>query len=173
MFVVSVKSDKILKFTVAFVLAAALTVGAVISVSKHKALPSSNIGGIVMKAETAAERVAFFSQFGWEIDEDPMEVKEVIIPEEFDETYTEYNEIQKAQDLDLEKYKGARVKMWSYEIKNYPGYENSSGVIRGNILVFQGVVIGGDVCSVELSGFMHGFDKPETTTETAVTESSL
>lgn len=173
MFVVSVKSNKLIKISLALILATAITVGAVISVSKQKALPSANIGGVVMKAETAEERIAFFSQFGWEIDEDPIEVKEIIIPEEFDETYTEYNEIQKAQNLDLEKYKGARVKMWGYEIKNYPGYENTKGVIRGNILVFQGIVIGGDVCSVELSGFMHGFDMPETTTETTVTESSL
>ncbi|MBR2893486.1 MAG: DUF4830 domain-containing protein, partial [Clostridia bacterium] len=46
---------------------------------------------------------------------------------------------------------------WSYEIKNYPGYENTDGVIRGNILVYDGIVIGGDICSIELDGFMAGF----------------
>ena len=45
-------------------------------------------------------------------------------------------------------------------MKNYPGYENKDGVIRANILVYDGRVIGGDVCSVELDGFMHGFEKP-------------
>lgn len=160
MFVVSLKSDKVIKIAIALMLVTVMTVGAIISVSKQKALPVNNIGGIVMRAETAEERIAFFSQFGWEISEDPVEVKEVIIPEEFDDTYTEYNNIQNQQNLDLEKYKGARVKMWSYEIKNYPGKENTNDIIRGNILVYEGTVIGGDICSNELDGFMHGFDKP-------------
>lgn len=112
-----------------------------------------------MRAGTHEERLTFFSQFGWEIDEDPAQVKEVIIPAEFDETYEDYNDIQRQQNLDLEKYKGARVKMWSYDILNYPGYENTEGIIRGNILVYEGIVIGGDICSNELGGFMHTFSK--------------
>ncbi len=171
MFVISVKSDKVFKLALAAILTVVLTIGAAISVSRQNALPASNIGGIVMKGETAEERIAFFSQFGWEISEDPLEVKEVVIPEEFDETYEEYNDIQKQQNLDLEKYKGARVKMWSYEIKNYPGYENTDGIIRGNILVYEGVIVGGDICSTELGGFMHTFDKPQTS-QTILTESS-
>lgn len=113
-----------------------------------------------MRAETHEERMTFFSQFGWEIDENPVQVKEVIIPQEFDETYEEYNDIQRQQNLDLEKYKGARVKMWSYNILNYPGYENTDGIILGNILVYEDIVIGGDVCSSELGGFMHTFTLP-------------
>ncbi|MCM1363484.1 MAG: DUF4830 domain-containing protein [Faecalibacterium sp.] len=139
------------------------TIGAVYFVSKNADKPVSKQGSIILKAATAEERVAFFSQFGWEINEDPCEVKEVVIPSEFDDVYTSYNAIQKEQGLDLEKYKGARVKLWSYEIKNYPGYENSSGIIRGNILVYEGVIIGGDVSSVELNGFMHTFYQPDST----------
>ena len=109
-----------------------------------------------MRAGDADERIAFFSQFGWEISTDPLEVKEIIIPTEFDETYKEYNDLQKGQGFDLSKYKGKRAKFWSYEIKNYPGYENSDGVIRGNILVYESIVIAADVCSIELDGFMKG-----------------
>ena len=83
------------------------------------------------------------------------------IPAEFDETYEKYNELQKQQNFNLEKYKNTRVKSWSYEILNYPGYEDGEGVIRGNLLTCNGTVIGGDVCSIELGGFMHGFCKPE------------
>ncbi len=161
MFVLSIKSEK-LKVVAAICLVLLFTViGGIVYVSKTEAKPVSNIGGIVMKASDADERADFFSQFGWEINEDPTEVKEVIIPEEFDETYEAYNEIQKAQGLDLEPYKGVRVKSWSYEIKNYPEYENSDGLIQGNILVYDGIVIGGDVCNTELNGFMHGFSIPD------------
>ncbi len=121
----------------------------------------SNVNGIVLRASDAKERVAFLSQFGWEVSEDPLEVAEVIIPSEFDDTYKAYNEIQKKQGFDLEKYKGVRVKRWTYEIKNYPGYAEDSGCIRANMLVCDGKVIGGDICSVELDGFMHGFQVKE------------
>ena len=159
MFVVSVKSSKLKRSVAVFLVAVFAVIGGVHLVGSFNNKPVANINGIVYKAATAEERIAFFSQFGWEINEEPCEVKEVVIPEEFDDVYTRYNEIQQAQNLDLDKYKGARVKCWSYEILNYPGYENSKGIIRGNILVYDGVVIAGDVSSVELDGFMHGFDK--------------
>ena len=103
---------------------------------------------------------AFLSQFGWDIEEDPVEVAEVIIPAEFDRGYEKYNEIQKAQNLDLTPYAGKRAKRWTYNIKNYPGYEGDSGTVQANILVYEGAVIGGDICSTELDGFMQGFDFP-------------
>lgn len=114
---------------------------------------------VTLKASTHEERMAFLSQYGWEIDEEPVEVREVIIPEEFDDTYTAYNEIQKNQGFDLTVYAGMRVKRWSYTVKNYTGYENKQ-CIHANILVYEGIVVGGDICSVELDGFMHGFQMP-------------
>ena len=121
--------------------------------------------------------MAFLSQFGWEAAEDPLEVSEVIIPAQFDETYQRYNDIQKAQNLDLSKFAGKRVKRWTYEIRNYPGYEGKPGVVQANLLIDKGVVVGGDICSLELGGFLHGFDFPqraaaqvETTTAAATTQ---
>ena len=32
--------------------------------------------------------------------------------------------------------------------------------VQANILVYEGAVIGGDICSTELDGFMQGFDFP-------------
>ncbi len=161
MFYVSVKSSSLK--TVALIAAVAIfaTIGGVYAVKKSKSAPVASMNGIVYKAGTAEERLSFLSQFGWEVEEEPAEVKEVVIPEEFDDVYNQYNVIQKEQKLDLEKYKGARVKCWSYNVKNYPGYENSDGVIRANMLVLDGVVIGGDISSTELSGFMHTFDFPQ------------
>lgn len=157
MFVVSLKRKELKYYAAAAIICIFAVIGGIISVYSSASTPAAKIGGINMRAGNAEERIAFFSQFGWEISTDPLEVKEVVIPEEFDETYEQYNTLQKQQGLDLEKYKGKRVKSWSYEIKNYPGYENSDGVIHGNILVYNGIVIGGDICSVELDGFMTGF----------------
>ena len=111
-------------------------------------------------AENSAERTAFLSQFGWKISEDPVEISEVIIPADFDAGYLEYAEMNKAQGLDLEPYKGMRAKRWTYDVLNYPNFENTAGTVQANLLVFEGKVIGGDVCSLEMGGFIHGFEKP-------------
>ena len=126
----------------------------------NRGKPAVSDNAISLKASNASERTAFLSQFGWEIEEDPVEVAEVIIPAEFDRGYEKYNEIQKAQNLDLTPYAGKRAKRWTYNIKNYPGYEGDSGTVQANILVYEGAVIGGDICSTELDGFMQGFDFP-------------
>jgi hypothetical protein len=85
-------------------------------------------------------------------------VKEVIIPDKGDDTYNAYNEIQKSQGFDLNNFAGKRAKCWTYVVNNYDGYENQD-CIHANILVYDGKVIGGDICSVRLDGFMHGFNQ--------------
>lgn len=116
--------------------------------------------GVSLKASTHEERMAFLSQYGWKVDEEPVSVQEVIIPAEFNDTYTAYNEIQKTQGFDLSTYAGTRVKRWTYVVKNYTGYENND-CIRANVLVYEGLVVGGDICSIELDGFMHSFEMPK------------
>ncbi len=155
MFVYSVKSNHIKSFfLVAFVVMTAVS----LFVLSRESVTEVDKQGINISAQTHEERMSFISQFGWKVDEEPVEIKEVIIPEEFDDTYTAYNEIQKSQGFDLTDFAGKRAKRWTYTVKNYEGYENSE-CIHINLLVCDDKVIGGDVCSVELSGFMHSFSK--------------
>lgn len=155
MFVYSIKSKQIKLFLlIAFVIATVIS----LFILSRESMDVDNADKSSIKASTASERLTFISQFGWEVDEDPVEVCEVIIPTEFDETYTQYNDIQLKQGFDLKTYSGMRVKRWTYSVKNYPGHENKN-YIRINLLVYEGLVIGGDVCSIELDGFMHGFEK--------------
>ncbi|MDR0531432.1 MAG: DUF4830 domain-containing protein [Oscillospiraceae bacterium] len=158
MFVYSVKSSKLKLAALVIVVIAAL-VALLFLTQGHKAASGSD--SLRLAAATAQDRLAFLSQFGWEIGEDPIEVSEVIIPAQFDEAYTKYNEIQKTQNLDLSKYAGKRVKRWTYEVKNYPGYEGKPGVVQANLLIDKGIVVGGDICSLELGGFLHGFAFPQ------------
>jgi len=108
--------------------------------------------------ETAAgdnsQRVAYLKAFGWTVEEEPCEVVEVVIPAEFGEVYGRYNEIQKEQGFDLSDYRGKQVRRYTYIITNYPGKPEN---VRANLLVSEGKIIGGDVCSLELDGFLHGF----------------
>lgn len=156
MFVISVKSNKLKKICALALVFVFVTLGALYYVSLKADAPVSKIKDINLTVTTNEERVLFFSQFGFTVKEEPQEVKEVVIPVEFDEVYNEYNELQKAQGFDLKKFSGQRVKHWSYEITNYPENENTEGAVRGNILVYKGTVIGCDVSSTEMNGFMKG-----------------
>lgn len=105
-------------------------------------------------AEDDEQRVAFLEQFGWEVREEPLEVSEVVIPGEFNEVYEQYNAIQKEHGLDLSKHHGKTCKKWVYEVTNYPDANES---VRATLLIADGKVIGGDISSVALNGFMHSF----------------
>ena len=157
MFVYSIKSSKLKLAALILVIAAAVL--ALVFLTRGEKTPVKG-GAVRVSAASAAERLAFLSQFGWEVTEDPIEVSEVIIPAEFDETYEKYNEIQKAQNMDLSASAGKRVKRWTYEVKNYPGFEGKPGLVQANLLVDNGIVVGGDICSLELGGFLRGFDGP-------------
>ena len=95
---------------------------------------------------------------GWEVGEEPEEIREVVIPQEFDETYQQYNQLQEEQGFDLERYRGQRAKVYTYQILNYP--DRPEGIVA-HLLIWDWKVIGGDVCSVELDGFMQGLEQPD------------
>ena len=103
--------------------------------------------------KTNDDRIKFLSQLGWQVEQEPVEVLEVTVPESFDKIFSSYNEIQKRQGLDLSKYKKKNVTRYTYKITNYDGYD---GTVYANILVYRNKVIGGDVCSADVKGFMHG-----------------
>ena len=87
----------------------------------------------------------------------PLAVEELLIPEQFDETYTEYLDLQKSQGFDLTQYCGKRAKRCTYEITNYPTGEGS---VQASILIYKNQVIGGEVLSARLDGFIHGLTMP-------------
>lgn len=108
------------------------------------------------KVKNASDVGSFLSQFGWTVPAEPVEVKTVTIPSEFDKVFAAYNEMQKEQGLNLLKYKGKEVTRYTFTVSNYPDYE---GTVYANVLVYRNRVIGGDICSADVSGFVHGFEK--------------
>lgn len=104
-----------------------------------------------------ADRVAYLQELGWQVTEEPVAVEELLIPREMDETYADYLALQEEQGFDLERYRGKRVKRYSYEITNYPTGETG---IQADLLVYQGKIVGGDVLSSSLNGFIHGLERP-------------
>ena len=102
------------------------------------------------------DRIEFLRRFGWEVNAEPNETVNVTVPEEFDQIFNGYNELQRAQGLDLGRYRKKTVTRYTYTVTNYPDYE---GTVLATLLVYRGKVIGGDICSAEATGFIHGFAK--------------
>ena len=108
------------------------------------------------KIKSNEDRINFAKQFGWDVDPQALNEQEVQIPKEFDKIFSAYNEIQRRQGLDLSSFKKKSVMRYTYAIKNYPNYD---GEVYINILVYRNTVIGGDVCSADVNGFVHGFER--------------
>lgn len=121
-------------------------------------------------ASTPEERLDFISQFGWEVNPEPAESINIYIPKDFDAILQRYNAIQTRQGYDLTAHKGKKVERFSYEITNYP---NQNTDVFINLLIYDGKVIGGDVSSKNLGGFMHGFSPDRLTLSSEQTSSSV
>ena len=112
----------------------------------------------IYEMKTEKQRQEFISEMGWEVPDEFDECKATVIPEEWNDVYDNYNNLQKEQGFDLSKFKGKTVDIYTYKVKNYPNYEDSD-CIKCTLIVYDGQLIGGDVCSVELDGFMQGLRK--------------
>lgn len=163
MFVFSVKADR--KKIFIWLAVILLVVTAVIVFGKmraSKANPSAGGMKYSVNAATNEDRVAFLQQFGWKVTQEPLEIREVVIPEKFDEVYTNYNALQRQQGLDLMPYAGKTCKQWIYAVENYPQVPE----VHATLLVFNNRVIGGDLSTAALDGFMTGFKGEQVSDDT-------
>ena len=117
-------------------------------------------------AETAApvmsdndSRVQFLKSFGWEVTTSPVESSQVRIPEEANQVFERYNNLQKSQGYDLGKFAGKKVMRYVYKIDNYPG---ATEPVYATLLVYKNEVIGGDVTNTAPGGKIQGFQMPAT-----------
>ena len=103
------------------------------------------------------DRIDYLSAYGWQVAEEPIATQELLIPEEMDDSYTEYLALQSSPGFDLHKYAGKRVKRYTYEVLNYPTGESG---VQANLLICKNTVVGGEVLSPQLDGFLHGLAMP-------------
>jgi len=141
--------------------AVVLVIGAVITLSgladtrgAQAASAPANPKGV----KTNEDRVAYLESYGWTVTPEAIAVEELLIPEKFNDTYDEYLALQSEQGFDLSAYTGKRVKRYAYEITNYPTGEMG---VQAGLLIYKNTVIGGEVLSSQLNGFIHGLAMPE------------
>ena len=99
-----------------------------------------------------AARIAYLQALGYVVDPDTEEVREVILPDPFDDAFSAYNELQKQAGGDLLPYAGKRVKCWSYELLNVPG----DGTALAHLYISRDRVIGGDISAAMPGGMAAG-----------------
>lgn len=98
-------------------------------------------------------RILYLNHCGWDVDTEPITEKIVTIPYEFNQKYTEYNNLQKQQGFDLEEFKGKKVVIYTYNVKNY---RNSLENVCASVIIYKDEIVGGEIYQRELDGFMHG-----------------
>lgn len=118
------------------------------------------LAGTFYRAETFGEngsvgdnesRLAYLAKHGWECEKTPISEEKVLLPAEFDETLERYNLLQRQQGFDLSDYAGLYVMQYRYHVINYPNNDN----VEATLYLYEKTVIGGDIHSVALDGFMH------------------
>lgn len=119
---------------------------------------SSGDTAVEADAATNEGRIAYLSAYGWEVDPQPVETQEVLIPGEMNDVFAKYNELQRSQGFDLTRFAGKQVKRYVYTVTNYL---DASAPVYATLLVSKGDVIGGDITSTAGTGSMHGFSKPD------------
>ncbi len=107
-------------------------------------------------AKTTQDHIDFLKEYGYNVGDKPIQIQEIIIPQEFSAEYEQYNNYQKLSGFDLSKYKGQRVKKYTYKVTDY---KDSDDEVVANIYLYNEKVIGGDISSTTLGGFVHGFIK--------------
>ncbi len=111
----------------------------------------ASVNQLPQNARTNAQRIAFIQGLGYEPLEECIERKTITIPESFSSVYEQYNLIQKQAGFDLSEYKGVKAEIYVYKVQTPKGRE---GETVANLIVYNNRIIGGDISSRELDGFM-------------------
>ena len=122
-----------------------LLIGTVLAAST----PTAPLGAAHVR--NMEEAVGFLNAMGWECIPEQSEMKASSLPTEFDDTFIAYNSIQLKQGCDLSKYAGKQITVYNIPIANHDSSDN----VWATLIVYRSTVLGGDIHSATMDGFMH------------------
>ena len=111
----------------------------------------------VKNIRTNDDRLAYLNGLGWQVSPQPIATEELLIPQELDDSYAAYLKLQSDQGFDLARYRGKRVKRYTYQLTNYPAQDEP---VQIALLLYKNRVVGGQIQSASGS-FLHGLTMPE------------
>ncbi len=157
MFVFSVKTSK--KRILTLILCVAVLILIIVAAVGHAAAPTAAKAPVTADGGSETKRVAFLRSLGYEVTPAHADVKEILIPDTFDEETTSYNELQQTAGMNLQPYHGKRVKCWTYEVLNDPSGKEA----EAHLYEYKDTIIAGDVSAREADGFMRALTSAKKT----------
>ena len=135
-----------------FIIVFAILAAAIFLVKSTVSYVSAALGEV-----TQEEAAKFLEDCGWKLKADSGSREEVTIPAEFSDVYQRYNNLQLKQGYDLTAYRGETVIRYTFQVLNFTEYDGTPCEnAEAHLLVCGGEIIGGDVCSLSISGRMVG-----------------
>ncbi len=98
-----------------------------------------------INGKTKRDRMAYIYSLGYRASNETK--TEIVIPNEFSETFNEYNKNQILAGFDLSEHKGEKAILYSYPL------EDETDEVYLNLIVIEGEIIGGDVSTLYEDGF--------------------
>ena len=154
MFVYTMKASGLKFFAVVAVSVAILATVIGVLPSITAAADVANVSTDYKNMKSEADMVNFLSLLGYEAEPKATQVYEMEIPQEFNSVYEKYNELQRAQGLNLKRYMGKTATVYVFKLKNY----DYDGEVFATLFIRNNRIIAGDICSNDGNGFIHGFE---------------
>ena len=107
--------------------------------------------------DTNEARVEYLAQWGWEVDPEPVETLQFLLPDTLEEPYLSYNVLQRSQGFDLSLCCGKQVSRYTYLVTNYPSGRED---VQVNLYLCEGEPVAGDVCCTGADGFRNPLEYP-------------
>lgn len=113
----------------------------------------------MQQIESNADRVAYLEALGWEVDPEPLETLQLVLPEEIGEADAAYYELQRSQGFSLSDCAGKQVTRCTFTVRNYPDHPDG---VQLNLYTCDGKVVAGDVIASGSDGFQGPLRYPGT-----------
>lgn len=112
----------------------------------------------ILAADNEA-RLAWLSELGWQVEEQPLESLHLQLPDPLDAHWSDYARQQEEMGLPFSSFAGKTVERLTYRVRNYP--QRPDGV-QLNLFICDEQIIGGDTIGIGPDGFQAGLAFPET-----------
>lgn len=142
MFVVSMKASRkrMVPLLLCIALIAAMLIAGLCFPASRTMMTAAPVSG-----ESDEACVLYLTSLGYRASVPAADVREIILPDTFDDALTAYNALQLEAGFDLSGYTGQRVKYRTYTLTDHP----SGAAALAHIYVYNGRIIGGDITAAD------------------------
>ena len=128
-------------------MAAVLLLLALLLLPRHSSRP------VIAPADEVSLCLDTLDKLGWEVDPTPLSNEEFQLDTQLSEDYLN---LQQEAGFDLRDDLGQSVRRYTFAVRNYPSGEAD---VLADLLVREGQVVGGDLRSASLTGFIRSLKR--------------